>query len=27
MLALLEQFFIQFGYAAVFFILILCGFG
>ena len=27
MLALLEQFFIQFGYAAVFFVLILCGFG
>lgn len=27
MLALLEQFFIQFGYVAVFFILILCGFG
>jgi len=27
MLVFLEQFFIQFGYAAVFFILILCGFG
>ena len=27
MLALLEQFFIQFGYLAVFFVLILCGFG
>lgn len=27
MLALLETFFIQFGYAAVFFVLVLCGFG
>lgn len=27
MLALLEAFFIQFGYAAVFFVLVLCGFG
>ena len=27
MLALLEQFFIQFGYLAVFFVLMLCGFG
>lgn len=27
MLALLEHFFIEFGYAAVFFVLVLCGFG